>query len=93
MMTDEDRRVLQETHDAVIEIKTSLEKTEQDVEDHSHTLYGNGTPGLKIRVDRLEQAAEPGKVWKVAWVAGFCLVFADVIVRGAIGLMHLVPKG
>jgi hypothetical protein len=50
-MTDEDRKMLRETHDAVLTIRGM-------VADHHTTLFGNGRIGLKDRVTILEQGQE-----------------------------------
>lgn len=46
-MTPEDRKLLQDTHDAAV-------TTAALVNDHHKTLYGNGRPGLDDRVKELE---------------------------------------
>lgn len=50
-MTVEDRKMLRETHDAVLGMT-------QMVRDHHVTLFGNGRPGLRDRVLTIEQARE-----------------------------------
>ena len=44
-----------------------FDRLEEISKDHHSTLYGNGTDGLKIRVDRIETAhGTLNKVWLVA---------------------------
>lgn len=40
----------------IARIEESIKNTNGNVEDLAHTVYGNGTEGLKTRVDRIEQA-------------------------------------
>jgi hypothetical protein len=53
-MTNEQQALLQETHDSQIRIEGRLDAMETKLADHHSTLYGNGQPGLKDRVTRLE---------------------------------------
>ena len=59
MNDDQMRRTIQQTHDAVIQIKATCSACSQKVLDHEITLDGppsNGnSPGLKTRMDRQER--------------------------------------
>lgn len=39
-------------------ILSKIEDMAGDLKDIKHAINGNGTPGIKVRLDRLEQAAE-----------------------------------
>ena len=62
----------------VIILKERLEYLVKMVDDLHHTVCGNGQPGLKIRVDRLEQSRKSRD--KVLWFlsAGFVGLFGQV---------------
>jgi len=55
---------LNEMHTDILLTRSSLKVTQEDVQDHHNTLYGNGREGLKIRVDRIETSqATAHKMW------------------------------
>ncbi len=55
---------LQVMHTDILLTRSSLKVTQEDVQDHHNTLYGNGREGLKIRVDRIETSqATAHKLW------------------------------
>ena len=66
-MPDEIKEVLQKLTDMHIDIrlmKSDLEATRQIVQEHHTTLFGNGSDGLLIRVDRIETAHKTlNRVW------------------------------
>lgn len=66
-MPDEIKEVLEKLTDMHVDIrlmKSDLEATRQIVQEHHTTLYGNGSDGLRIRVDRIETAHKTlSRVW------------------------------
>lgn len=55
---------LNEMHTDILLTRSSLKATQEDVQDHHNTLYGNGREGLKIRVDRIETSQSTAhKMW------------------------------
>ncbi len=76
MSDDSDRRLVR-LEDSVDEVKTSVTKIHtllesnimERVKEHGETLYGNGSPGLKTDVDRLNQSSKTTK-WVIRAVSG-----------------------
>tara|TARA_Y100000593_G_scaffold76327_1_gene141056 strand:+ start:1324 stop:1572 length:249 start_codon:yes stop_codon:yes gene_type:complete len=55
---------LNEMHTDIVLIRSDLKVTQEDVQDHHKTLYGNGRDGLAIRVDRIETSQSTAhKMW------------------------------
>ena len=83
MNDDQQRRTIQETHDAVIGMVGKLDTVCEKVENHETILDGppaNGnSPGLKTRMDRQEQFR--GRVNCALGVGGVAIVglVADLI--------------
>lgn len=56
-------------HEVLIEHGHRIKRTEDDVKNLQHTIYGNGTPGLKTDVDRLKQRGlRMDQAWGL-WIA------------------------
>ena len=56
-----------------------LERIEKKLDEITYALNGNGTPGLKTRIDRLERLASGGAwvfgmIGGPAWIALFALL-------------------
>jgi hypothetical protein len=49
--------------DRLVRVETSVDSLNEKVDRVLYALEGNGTPGLKVRVDRLEQNEESRKWW------------------------------
>lgn len=66
---------------------STLKRIERDVADIRVTLHGdNGSPGLRIRVDRLEQRAK-----FTSWLAG--TAFGSVLTAAGVWLWHKTTGG
>lgn len=71
------------------ELRAHAKRIEELVADHHDTLYGNGRPGLKTSVDRLEQA-EIRRSSHLKWIWGVIGAIAakigiDFVSRGGGG--------
>ena len=55
---------LNEMHTDILLTRSDLKGTQETVQEHHKTLYGNGREGLNIRVDRIETSQSTAhKVW------------------------------
>jgi hypothetical protein len=69
-----------------------LERVKRLLDDHSETLYGNGHPGLKVEVDRLNQIAkqdEASRKWRSALWAGAVLAGLGGLINLAVAFWKL----
>lgn len=53
----------QSSSDRLVRVETSVDSLNEKVDRILHALEGNGTPGLKLRVDRIEQREESRAKW------------------------------
>lgn len=53
----------QSSSDRLVRVETSVDSLNEKVDRVLYALEGNGTPGLKMRVDRLEQREESRAKW------------------------------
>lgn len=93
-------RSVDQVYDLLVEVKTSVVQIQDKLaevsgrlDDHSETLYGNGTdenPGLKLQVDRIANACKrnhTGRLQEVCLDVAKGLLIAAVT---AIGTFFLV---
>jgi hypothetical protein len=57
------------------------DRLERKLDEVLHILNGNGTPGLKTRIDRLERLAS-GAAWLFGLVGGPALIAVFVLIVG-----------
>lgn len=86
-MPAETDKVIHQIHGELIEFRSEMKTRaghfQELLEDHHTTLYGdgNGTPGMRVRMDRLEQSSKAREkhifaIWTavlgsaVAWLTG-----------------------
>lgn len=69
-----------------------LHRIADKVEEIHYTLHGNGEPGLKTRVDRLERSAE-GRQWITRKVVGILVgaIIASTL-TSAVAVVKLVAR-
>ena len=80
---DELRKDLQDVKIQVARIVSHLESERESrreiramIEKHTHIIFGNGEPGFKTRLDRLEQLVKLG-----VWVIGIGLTALGIMVK------------
>lgn len=54
----------------------------EHIERLDHTIFGNGSPGLRVDVDRLKQRAEGLSWWKQTVVAAIVAGVVSLVVGG-----------
>lgn len=78
------QELLHTIHRDLGELRGTLDSFCERLEKHHHEIYGNGSPGLKIRMDRTEQTADKAaKSWAAVW--GAIVSVAGAIVAAVVG--------
>lgn len=89
-MTAAQERKLNDTHDAVIRIESSLGPKVDNME---HTLYGNGKPGIKEEVALLKQSHNSCRKSRDAKPAMLISVCAVLVAVASPIIQWLLAKG
>lgn len=58
---------MSDIHERLARVEVLVSSTDEKLDQVLHALHGNGEPGMKVRVDRLEQAEK--RRAKVIWAA------------------------
>jgi hypothetical protein len=73
--------------DLLIEIYSNMGNLENAVHDLHKQIHGNGQPGLKDKVSKLEERTSPTKIVGISGAlgAGVAALFAEILRRAAGG--------
>ena len=78
-------------HERLVEVETKLDtvcsKLDNFISKHDTVIFGNGTPGLRVKVDRLEQV-EKMRSWhyRTIWAG-----LSGLLLKAGLDLFHQKP--